>query len=76
MVLLPAGISFSLAALSRTSLLYFLPLLVGISLLFPAAPMRRRLLNTSLLALTIILAFSPWVIRNYRVFGAFVPGVT
>jgi 4-amino-4-deoxy-L-arabinose transferase-like glycosyltransferase len=73
---LVAGIGFGAAALSRSSMLYFLPLLVGISLFLPTAPLRLRLRNTGLLALMLVLIFSPWVIRNYRVFNAFVPGVT
>ncbi len=73
---LVAGVGFGAAALSRSSMLYFLPFLIGISLFFPGAPFRRRLQNAGLLTLVLVLVFSPWLIRNYRVFNAFVPGVT
>lgn len=69
--LIPAGIFWGLASLTRSILYPFIP---AVSLfLFWITPRRRQGLLVSLLfLLTAILTLSPWMVRNYRIFGHFV----
>jgi hypothetical protein len=71
-----AGLSLGLAALSRSSLLYVTPAVVLSTFLVPWEDWRRRLTNGVLALLAFSLVLTPWVVRNWVVFDAFVPGVT
>jgi hypothetical protein len=70
------GLLWGLIALSNSSLLTFLPA-CGVWILWPALRSRRELgpalRGGALAALCFIAVISPWVIRNYTVFHAFVP---
>lgn len=67
-----AGLLFGLAILTRETLLYFAPL-VGLWLAW-RRPARFRLAAAFVLACAITVA--PWTVRNYLVFGSFVPVAT
>ena len=71
-----AGLFLGLAALSRSIVLYFIPLLIPFILLLSPLPIRRRLINAALLLGVVSLVLTPWVIRNARTFGGFIPGNT
>jgi hypothetical protein len=69
------GVLWGLIALSNSSLLLFLPACT-LWMLLPLLARRRfslALRNASLAAVCCVLVVSPWVLRNYRVFHAFVP---
>jgi hypothetical protein len=70
------GVLWGLIALANSSLLTFLPA-CGLWLVWPALHGRARLgvtlRNAALAALCFAAVISPWVIRNERVFHAFVP---
>jgi 4-amino-4-deoxy-L-arabinose transferase-like glycosyltransferase len=67
------GALIALAALTRSEALLLVPLLLVPLIMFAPLPGRRRLamLGCGLAACCIVLA--PWTIRNYSVFGRFVP---
>jgi len=70
-VIILAGIFWGLASLTRSVLYPFTPLVAYF--LFLIWPRKKEGLLASLLFLvTVILTLSPWIIRNYRVFGHFV----
>ena len=71
-----AGACFGLATLSRVSFLYFTPILTCLMGLIPSTWTRRRLTNFSWLIFAFILILTPWIMRNFLVFKAFVPGGT
>jgi 4-amino-4-deoxy-L-arabinose transferase-like glycosyltransferase len=64
-----AGILFGLTVLTRETVLYFLPL-AALWLAWRRSGGRRR--AAALLAAAFLVVF-PWTVRNWRVFGAFVP---
>ena len=70
------GALWGLIALSNSSLLTFLPE-CGLWIVWPALRTRthlgRTLRGAALAAVCCIAVISPWVIRNWRVFHAFVP---
>jgi hypothetical protein len=70
------GLLWGLIALSNSSLLTFLPA-CGLWIVWPAlrgrAPLVYALRNASLAAVCFAAVISPWVVRNERVFHAFVP---
>lgn len=64
-----AGLLFGLAILTRETVLYFVPL-AALWLAWRRPGGGRRALLFALVSLLVVV---PWTIRNYRVFGAFVP---
>ena len=66
-----AGIFWGLASLTR-SVIYPLTPFVALFLIFASSSKKRGLLAAALFLSATILTLSPWVIRNYRVFGHFV----
>jgi hypothetical protein len=75
-VWLLAGFSLGLAALSRTVVIYFIPVLSISLLLTPILAVKRRILNIGLIILAFVVVMTPWTVRNFNVFNAFIPGVT
>ncbi len=69
-----AGFVFGLGILCRSELIVFLIVsLAGMFIVMPAKDAIRRSLVTAAIALAVL---APWMIRNYRVFGEFVPLTT
>jgi hypothetical protein len=70
------GLLWGLIALSNSSLLTFLPV-CGLWIIWPALRSRRQVASAlrkiTLASLCFIAVISPWVIRNWVVFHAFVP---
>ena len=70
------GLLWGLTALSNSSLLSFLPF-CGLWIIWPALHTRTHVLRafrgTTLAALCFLAVVSPWTIRNWHVFHAFVP---
>ncbi len=66
------GVLAGIATLARPSWLLFVPFAGGLSVLC-FTPRRRHLVVTVCLLFGMILAMSPWWVRNYRVAGVFVP---
>lgn len=73
---LVAGLCLGLAALSRSVLIYFIPVLSIGLLVTPIMAVKRRILNIGLTILAFVVVMTPWTVRNFNVFKAFVPGVT
>jgi len=70
-----AGISLAMAGLCRPTMQLYLP----VSLIHIACNKEQwklKIKKMSLILLFFVLTLSPWVIRNYRVFGKFIPGTT
>lgn len=65
------GLLWGLIALSNSTLLMFLPV-CGIWLLLDS-PLKLTLPKAILSGIVFLAVISPWMIRNYRVFHAFVP---
>lgn len=73
-----AGVLGGLATLCRPTAMFFLPL-HGVFLLWALkgpAPARRWISHMLAYAVAFMLVLSPWWIRNYIVFDAFIPGFT
>jgi len=70
------GLLWGLIALSNSSLLSFLPF-CGLWIIWPALRTRTHIASTLrgsvLAALCFVATISPWTVRNWRVFHAFVP---
>ncbi len=66
-----AGISWGLSSLTR-SVLYPLIPFVGIFIFFVFPRRKHGIIASILFIISVILTLSPWIIRNYRVFGHFV----
>ena len=73
---LVAGFCLGLAALSRSVLIYFIPVLSMALLVTPIMAVKRRILNIGLTILAFVVVMTPWTVRNFNVFNAFIPGVT
>ncbi len=71
-----AGACFGLVTLSRSSFLLFPLILFPLVLLIPFERFQRRLVNYGILLIVFTAFQTPWTLRNYRVFEAFVPGNT
>jgi 4-amino-4-deoxy-L-arabinose transferase-like glycosyltransferase len=66
------GAFFGLTALCRPiGLLVFTALILVSPLLFPN--LRRKWPFLAIAVVTLLLCLSPWIVRNYQVFGAFIP---
>jgi len=66
------GVCLGVASLFRPTFLPFAGLL-AVHLLLTAADKRRALLSGAAMLLALAVVVSPWVVRNYRVTGAFIP---
>jgi 4-amino-4-deoxy-L-arabinose transferase-like glycosyltransferase len=66
------GLLWALIALSNSTMLLFLPV-CGIWVLFGAPRKSAALTHASLAGLLFIACISPWTIRNWRAFQAFIP---
>jgi 4-amino-4-deoxy-L-arabinose transferase-like glycosyltransferase len=67
-----AGVCFGLAALTRSALLVFLPLVaLWLAMRVPGLPWfaLRRAVPALLLTITVVLTIAPWTIRNYLAYG-------
>jgi len=71
-----AGLGFGVASLCRFALVYAPLLLTAVMPFLTLGPVRRRLVVTVGFAVAFALVMLPWVWRNQRAFGAFVPGGT
>ena len=68
------GLLMGLSILAKPAALFMLPLVAFWVLLAPPdAPLTARLGRAAVVLLVTALVVSPWTVRNYRVFGAFVP---
>ncbi|UCD42773.1 MAG: glycosyltransferase family 39 protein [Chloroflexota bacterium] len=76
LIWLVAGFCLGLAALSRSVLIYFIPVLSIALLITPIMTVKRRLMNIGLTILAFVVVLTPWTIRNFNAFNAFIPGVT
>lgn len=65
------GLLWGLIALSNSTLLLFLPV-CGIWLLL-GSPVKQSITNAIFAAVVFFVCITPWIIRNYRAFHAFIP---
>jgi hypothetical protein len=70
------GLAWGLVSLLNPSLLLILPVSGLYILLRSPQPLRARLTGSALAALIFLALFTPWMLRNQRVFHAFVPART
>jgi hypothetical protein len=66
------GLLWGLIALSNSTLLLFLPV-CGLWILASTWPTRHSLRDAALSAVIFLACITPWTLRNYRVFHAFIP---
>jgi hypothetical protein len=76
LIWLLAGFCLGLAALSRSVVIYFIPILSISLLVTPILAVKRRILNIGLIIVAFVVVMTPWTVRNFNVFNAFIPGVT
>ncbi|MES0360015.1 MAG: glycosyltransferase family 39 protein [Anaerolineales bacterium] len=76
LIWLLAGFCLGLAALSRSVVIYFIPILSISLLVTPILAVKRRILNIGLIIVAFVVVMTPWTVRNFTVFNAFIPGVT
>jgi len=69
------GLCLGLAVLARSALLPFVPAAV-LWVLISMKEKRTAAVRCAVIAAAATIAMAPWVIRNYREFGAFVPATT
>jgi len=69
--LVAAGLLFGAAALVRSIIMFYLPLIVGFFLIFKRD--RQMIKKSVLVTLLMFATIAPWTIRNYVVLDAFVP---
>lgn len=69
--LVAAGLLFGVAALVRSIIMFYLPLIIGFFLIFRRD--RRTIKKSVLVTLLMFATIAPWTIRNYVVLDAFVP---
>ncbi|MEX2168735.1 MAG: glycosyltransferase family 39 protein [Pirellulales bacterium] len=67
-----SGIAAGIATLTRPSWLLFTPLLIAACRL-SAGPSRGWLLRSGCALLGLVIALTPWTVRNWRVFHQFIP---
>ncbi|MCB8980360.1 MAG: glycosyltransferase family 39 protein [Ardenticatenaceae bacterium] len=70
-----AGVSMSIATLTRPGFLMF-PCVIAIYMAFRKLQLALIFRYLSAFAIGLLLTLSPWVIRNYLVFGQFIPVAT
>ncbi|MFQ5627978.1 MAG: ArnT family glycosyltransferase [bacterium] len=68
-----AGFSLGLTNLCRGTLMYFPIFLLLMILLYRSELRRQRIIGVAVLGFSMALTMSPWTIRNYVQFKAFVP---
>ncbi|MFX0140063.1 MAG: ArnT family glycosyltransferase, partial [Candidatus Hodarchaeota archaeon] len=68
-----AGLFLGLAALARPVIFSFYPFLALWVLVILIKPFKKRLTSLALTFSSAVLVITPWTIRNYNVFGRFVP---
>lgn len=68
-----AGLFLGFATLSRPVIFSFYPFLAFWVLMILIKPFKKRLTAVVLIFSSAILVITPWTIRNYNVFGRFVP---
>lgn len=71
-----AGVVFGAACLTRGMILFFLPILLLVTLVFTTKRIPKFLYGTGLILIGAVIAIAPWTIRNYVVQNAFVPITT
>jgi len=71
-----AGLFFGLATLSRSALLYLVPVTIILTLFVSPRPWPRKLANAAVLLVVFGLTLTPWIIRNAQVYNAFIPDNT
>jgi 4-amino-4-deoxy-L-arabinose transferase-like glycosyltransferase len=67
------GIAFAICCLTRGMLLWFMPFLLLMTLIFAR---EKRWIKAVLLLIGLVICIAPWTIRNYAVHNAFVPITT
>ncbi|MGI6595157.1 MAG: glycosyltransferase family 39 protein [Candidatus Ratteibacteria bacterium] len=72
---LKSGISLGLAGLCRPTMQLYLPVVL-IHTAFLRATAKEKIKKMFFIVLFFSITVSPWVIRNYVVFGKFIPGTT
>jgi len=70
-----AGISLGMSGLCRPTMQLYLPVSL-IHIVCRKEQWKLKIKKMSLILLFFVLTLSPWIIRNYRVFGRFIPGTT
>jgi 4-amino-4-deoxy-L-arabinose transferase-like glycosyltransferase len=70
------GLAWGLVSLFNPSLLLVLPVAAIWILLSSPQPLARKLSGALVAAVIFLALFTPWMVRNYRVFHAFVPART
>jgi len=70
-----AGVSLGLAGLCRPIMQAYLPISL-IHIIAARESLQARLKKVLIITVFFVLTVSPWIIRNYEVFKAFVPGTT
>lgn len=70
------GITMGLAGLCRPAIELFFPLSIILILSDRAKSIKIRWKKVILISIFFTLTLSPWVIRNYKIFGKFIPGTT
>jgi 4-amino-4-deoxy-L-arabinose transferase-like glycosyltransferase len=71
-----AGMVMSLALLTRVNVLVFIPFVCGWLLWRSPAPLQKRLTWVGVIGAICGVAWGGWIVRNYMVFGEFVPLTT
>jgi len=70
---LAGGAVLALGALTRSMLLYFLPLAAAVVGMLSPGPRRRRVLLGLTVLMGGVLIVAPWTLRNYGVYDQFIP---
>jgi 4-amino-4-deoxy-L-arabinose transferase-like glycosyltransferase len=65
------GLLWGVMALTNTAVLSMLPFCL-VWLLYRLPRNRKQFVGTALCVLTVVLVMSPWLVRNYEVFGKFI----
>jgi 4-amino-4-deoxy-L-arabinose transferase-like glycosyltransferase len=71
-----AGMCFGIAVLTRSTLLYAVLLLPPGLYLFFGRNWRLAIARSAIFVGMFVLVMTPWVVRNYAIFGRFIPGTT
>ena len=65
------GALLGITCLTKLTLLFFAPIIIVWEFLFFKTSNQRKLIYLFILCFSFILTLSPWIIRNYAVFGSF-----
>lgn len=66
------GVTLGLTTLVRSMMLYFVPPILGVLVLFGARRWRGNVLQAVAVAVGLVATVAPWTIRNYRTYHRFV----